>query len=573
MYFSVVRRLRLRRVPVGAHEGSAADWLRRHEAEAAEAAESDGPTRDAFRAELFGHIIDTRNLLRAAEEVASRDTAAGADGLWPRDLDCRARVELARVLARLLRDGSYRPGPVQKVEIPKLSGGYRTLSVPTVIDRVVQTAVLQAVQPYLDPQFRPTTLGGRPGMSTAHALVVAGHLAAVGHRWVVVAADVRKAFDVVPHDRLLAVVRERLGNTRVTELITTIVRAGGTGGVGIGQGSPLSPLLLNVYLDAVLDRPWAEAFPDVPLIRWVDDVLLLCRTRQEAESSLRELTRMLAEAKMPVKADPPPVTSDLGTGESVVWLGYELHVRDGRMEASIPGKAWEGLRLNLRDAHRADHPMVHAQRVILSWVDYLGPCFETSDVDAAYNRITEVAANEGIGDIPDAEEVRKRWENASDRYQEGRELFDTVVSAHHHDGEDRGSYAPCAAPPAHKRASTVPTAGEVVNPPSSQPANPMAMESVSTESPSPAHHTSRGADAAAPDRGRPAQTRPRQAPGPRRPPDDGRCAPPRTDDDPAPLPHRRSGAGRPGPHGRPEPTAGPGSARPPPGPPRAAPGG
>jgi hypothetical protein len=320
----------------------------------------------------------------------------------------------------VLRDGTYRPGAIKKVEIPKLSGGYRTLSVPTVEDRVAQTAVLQVVQPYLDPQFLPTTLGGRRGMSTCYALVVADHLATAGNRRVAVAADVKKAFDNVPHDLLLSVVRERLGNTRVTELITTIIHAGGTNGIGIGQGSPLSPLLLNLYLDAVLDRPWAEAFPDVPLIRWVDDVLLMCRNRQDAEASLRVLTRMFTKAKMPLKSDPPPVISDLRTGESVEWLGYELHVRNGRIEASIPGKAWDGLRLNLRDAQRADHPMVHAQRVILGWVDYLGPCFETTDVNAVYNRITELAAKEGIGDIPDTEEVRKRWENASDRYQEGR---------------------------------------------------------------------------------------------------------------------------------------------------------
>jgi hypothetical protein len=188
-----------------------------------------------------------------------------------------------------------------------------------------------------------------------------------------------------------------------------------------------------------LDRSWAEAFPDVPLIRWVDDVLLLCRNRQDAESSLRELTRLLDMAKMPPKSDPPSVISDLGINESAVCLGYELHERNGRLEASIPGRAWEGLRPSLRDAHRADHPAVHARQVILGWVDYLGPSLETTDVTVASDHITEIAASEGFEDIPDAEELRKRWEKAFERYQEGREHFDTVISAHHHDGEDRVS--------------------------------------------------------------------------------------------------------------------------------------
>jgi hypothetical protein len=451
MYFSVVKRLySRRRVPVGAHEGSAAEFLRRHEAEAAKAAGSDGPARDAFLGGLIGRVTDTRNLMLAAGAVAARNTAAGADGLWPRDLDHRARVGLAGCLARVLRDGSYRPGPVSKVEIAKPSGGFRTLSVPTVIDRIAQTAILQVIQPYLDPMFLPTTIGGRPGMSTAHALVVAGHLAAVADRWVAVTADLRKAFDNVPHDRLLAVVRDRLGDTVVTELISTIIRAGGTDGVGIGQGSPLSPLLLNLLLDAVLDRPWRETVLDVPLIRWIDDVLLLCRTRHDAESSLRELLRMLDEAKTPLKSDPPPTIRDLRRGKSVVWLGYELHERNGRLEASVPGRAWDGLRQNLRKAHRTDHPAMHAQQVILGWVEYFGPCFGTNNGNADINRVTTIAKENGFDDLPTSEEIKGRWEQAWASFKEGRRLFDKDVSTHRDHGEDRGSGAPCAAPPAHE---------------------------------------------------------------------------------------------------------------------------
>jgi hypothetical protein len=563
MYFPIAKRPRShRRIPVDAHEGSAADFLRRHAAEAIEAARAGGSARDELLRRLPARVADTRNILLAVEKVIAADTAAGADGLRPGDLDRRAQLELARLLSRVLKDRTYRPGAIKKVDLPKPSGGFRTLSIPTVIDRIVQTAILQVVQPYLDPLFLPTTLGGRPGMSTAHALVVAGHLAAAGNRWVVVAADIRKAFDVVPQDRLLAIVHEKFGDNGVSGLIATIVRAGGTDGVGIGQGSPLSPLLLNLYLDTALDRPWNEVFPDVPLIRWIDDVLMLCPDRHEAGSALRVLTRMLDEAKMPLKSDPPPGISNIMRGESAVWLGYELHERNGRMETSIPGRAWEGLRQGLRDAHQADHPAVRAREVILGWVGYLGPCYEATDVNAAHNRITEIAEEEGFGEVPTHEEVTEQWAKAFNNYQEGRQCFDREVDAHRDDEDEERNDTPDAAPPARPFANCVPTEGDVVSPPSSNPNNPTATEPVPTRSPSPTPHTTRGSRTTPTDPGPRPRTRPRPA-DPRRPPDDGRRAAPRADDH-APLPHRRPGASRSDPHRGPDPTAGPGPARPPP---------
>jgi retron-type reverse transcriptase len=558
MYYSVSKRPRSRRrIPVAAHEGSAADFLRRHQAEAAEAARAGGSARDEFLHRLLDRIADTRNILLAVERVIAADTAAGADGLRPGDLDRRAQLELARLLSRVLKDRTYRPGAIKKVDIPKPSGGYRTLSIPTVIDRIVQVAILQIIQPFVDPQFLPTTLGGRPGMSTAHALVVAGHLAAVGNRWVLVAADVRKAFDVVPQDRLIDVVHEKFGDTVVTELITTVVHAGGTNGVGIGQGSPMSPLLLNLYLDAVLDRPWREAFPDVHLLRWVDDVLLLCETRHEAESSLRVPTRMLEEERMPIKLEPPPTINDLGRGKTVVWLGFELHLKEGRLEASVSSRAWEGLRQGLRNAHGADLPTVRAREVILGWIGYLGPCFKANEVDTTYGRITEIATEEGFEEIPTTEEVRERWAGAFDRYREGRQRFDREVHAHRDDEDDQRSTAPDAAPPVHKFAILVPTEGEVVFLPSSHRDNPTAGEPISTDPPSYPDHTARRPVAVTLD-----STHPPRLP-PRRQHDEGRHPRRQSDSKCAPR-HRRQGATRPGLDPRSEFASGPGPARPPP---------
>ncbi|MDB5312703.1 MAG: Retron-type reverse transcriptase [Gemmataceae bacterium] len=312
-----------RRLPVLAHAGTREAVLARHVAEAAEVARAGGQPPPAFLEDLFDRVSDTRILGLAARDVA-RDggPARGADRIGPDDLNDRDWWTLVRSLRRALRRGWYHPGDELKVQIPKPGGrGFRGLSIPLLADRVLQRALVLVLQPYLDPQFSPTTLGGRPGKSTHHALALATQLAG-RERLVVVTADVRKAFDVVPHDRLMAVVRARLGDTRLTGLIEAMVRSNRE--VGIAQGSALSSLLLNLFLDEVVDRPWKARHPNIPLLRWVDDLLLLCKDRATADAALAELNEMLDAGVMPLKQDPAPAVSDLRGRDSARWLGFTL---------------------------------------------------------------------------------------------------------------------------------------------------------------------------------------------------------------------------------------------------------
>ena len=144
---------------------------------------------------------------------------------------------------------------------------------------------MQTIQPYLDASFRRTCFGGRPGHDRFHALAWAEMLATTGNRWVWIVQDVKNAFPSVPRGRLEDVLHRRLPNENLVSLILKLADNGRSR--GIPQGAPASPLLLNLYLDYVLDRPWERQHPDLPLLRWIDDLLILTsdRDRQSQPST------------------------------------------------------------------------------------------------------------------------------------------------------------------------------------------------------------------------------------------------------------------------------------------------
>jgi retron-type reverse transcriptase len=172
--------------------------------------------------------------------------APGPDGLDLAVLDEPEKWEWARTLGAALRSGTYRAGPHREVKIPKSSGrGTRTLQIQDAADRVVQRAIVQVAQPYLDPAFSPLSFGFRPGLGREHALTTAGALMdGTGNR-VGVFEDVRDAFDQVPLRRLLDVVRRRIPADDFVALVAAVIARDGKR--GLRQGGALSPLMLNVY--------------------------------------------------------------------------------------------------------------------------------------------------------------------------------------------------------------------------------------------------------------------------------------------------------------------------------------
>ena len=382
-----------RRPPVGAHAGNRRDFLGRHGAAAARRAASGGQCSD-FLAALFPRLLDKRTLWAACEAVR-RDAgpAAGPDGVGPRDLDWAATAGLVDVLRGALDDGSYRPGPTRRVVIPKKGGGTRTLEIQNVADKVAARAILSLAQPFADPQFSRNSLGFRPVKGLIDAVAAVGHHAESRGAWVLVACDVEAAFPSVPHGVLMTAVREMFGHTRFADLIEVVVRANGPR--GLAQGSPLSPFLLNLLLDRVLDRPWAAANPDTPLLRYADDLLVVCRDEAEAERTLDRIAALLGAVGMRLKAG-KTTTTNLSAGMTAEWLGFALTNVGGKLTASITDDGWTALEELVGEAVATGGD---PYGTIAAWWGSRAIGVPEEEFAAAYARVRAIADAHGLNDL------------------------------------------------------------------------------------------------------------------------------------------------------------------------------
>ena len=208
----------------------------------------------ALTQDLMERVVGSANLNQAYKRVKANKGAPGADGMTVQDLRPWLAEHKDKLVAQLVR-GDYRPRPVKGVEIPKPGGGVRLLGIPTVIDRLVQQAILQVLQPILEPSFSASSFGFRPGRSAHDALAQAGKYVAEGHG-IVVDLDLETFFDRVNHDILMARLARRIGDKRLLKIVRRFLEAGMMrDGVcvrrheGTPQGGPLSPLLANLLLD------------------------------------------------------------------------------------------------------------------------------------------------------------------------------------------------------------------------------------------------------------------------------------------------------------------------------------
>lgn len=248
---------------------------------------------------LMEAICSTSNVSEAMRRVIANRGAPGVDGMSVHGLEDHWRQHGPEVASQLL-SGTYRPAPVKRVEIPKPDGGVRKLGIPTVVDRVIQQAVLQQLQPIWEPTFSEYSYGFRPGRSAHQAVTRAKAYIAEGRSWVV-DIDLEKFFDRVNHDKLMRMLHGRISDSRVLKLIRAYLNAGvmenglaTPSEEGVPQGGPLSPLLSNIVLDELdkeLERR-GHAF-----VRYADDCNIYVRSetagRRVMESVSQFITRKL----------------------------------------------------------------------------------------------------------------------------------------------------------------------------------------------------------------------------------------------------------------------------------------
>jgi len=273
----------------------------RGEAPSAAAGESEARAAKACleRAAVAGPsmegVVARENLKKALAQVKCNKGAAGIDGMTVEELPAYLKEHWLTVRAQLL-EGTYKPQPVRRVEIPKASGGLRPLGIPTVLDRFIQQAVLQVLQAEWDGTFSETSFGFRPGRSAHQAVERAQMYIASGHA-VVVDIDLEKFFDRVNHDILMGLVAKRVADKRLLRLIRGFLTAGVLeGGLvspteeGTPQGGPLSPLLSNLMLD-VLDKELEKR--GHCFVRYADDCNIYVRSRKAGERVLASIERFL----------------------------------------------------------------------------------------------------------------------------------------------------------------------------------------------------------------------------------------------------------------------------------------
>ena len=283
---------------------------------------------------LMDKAFAPKTLAAAWTKVRANKGAAGVDGQSIERFAAKAEDYLAE-LSAALREGSYRPQAVKRVDIPKGDGRTRPLGIPTVKDRIVQQAVRLVIEPIFETRFRDGSYGFRPGRGCHDALREIDRLIKDGYAHVV-DADLAGYFDSIPHDRLLARVEEKVSDGRVLDLIRGWLKADILKGLerwtptrGSPQGAVISPLLANIYLDP-LDAAMAER--GRRMVRFADDFVILCRTREEADAALAEVRAWVSENGLALHPEKTHVGDCRRPGQGFEFLGYRFeagqrHVR------------------------------------------------------------------------------------------------------------------------------------------------------------------------------------------------------------------------------------------------------
>lgn len=270
---------------------------------------------------LLEEILSRENMMKAYKAVKDNRGSAGVDGMKVSDMKIYLQNNWQHHKREILQ-GKYKPMPVKRVEIPKPNGGMRKLGIPTVLDRLIQQAILQRLQPEIDQTFSENSFGFRPGRSAHDAVKQLRSNVSRGYEYVV-DIDLEKFFDTVPHDRLMTQLKRRIGDQRVLRLIRKFLNAGVLeNGMlnkkleGLPQGGPLSPLLSNIILDE-LDKELEKR--GHKFARYADDCNIFVKSQRSGERVLKSISRYI-ETRLKLRVNREK--SAVGKAEDRKFLGF-----------------------------------------------------------------------------------------------------------------------------------------------------------------------------------------------------------------------------------------------------------
>ena len=355
--------------------------------------------RESAQPKLLEAILYRDNFNRAYKRVKANKGKPGIDGMTVEEAFSYLREHQKELTDRILR-GKYTPSPVRRVEIPKPDGGVRKLGIPTVIDRTIQQAITQQLVPIYEPLFAENSFGYRPNRSAKDAIIKVKEYEEQGYTFAVV-LDLSKYFDTLNHEILIKLLRQKIKDERVVQLIKRYLKSGVMeNGVvmeteeGSPQGGNLSPLLANIYLNE-FDQEFIKR--GVPCIRYADDIVLLAKSKRASERLLESSTKYLErKLKLTVNREKSRTVSVFAI-KNFKFLGFALGRNGSGIYVRVHPKSWKKFKSKLKDLSsrrsvQSIKPSLEKIKVYArGWLNYYGIASMKKNIDdingCLYHRI------------------------------------------------------------------------------------------------------------------------------------------------------------------------------------------
>ncbi len=371
---------------------------------------------------LIDKVYSERTLELAWEKVRINAGACGIDGTT---IETFRKDSQSRLLAvrEHLKQGTYQPKPVKRVMIPKLgSAEKRPLGIPTVRDRVVQTALKMVIEPIFEKEFAPQSYGFRPGRGCKDALRQVDKLLKSGYHHVI-DADLKSYFDTIPHERLMELVAERIADGRVLTLNEQYLKQGiieeskewEAGEEGSPQGAVISPLLGNLYLNPL---DWLMANDRIEMVRYADDFIVLCKSTSEAKQALEKIQQWCDKVKLILHPEKTKIVDMSAEKATLDFLGYTFYrSKKGTIKRRVRLKSEKKFRSKIKpltkrsNGRSIEHIIALVNPILKGWYGYF------KHTTQGYLRERDGWVRKRLREILRRRQGKKRRAHGSENYQ------------------------------------------------------------------------------------------------------------------------------------------------------------